>query len=48
MTLSDLFFLVSVLFVLAMAVSIAVSAIRGRWKAASRMGRFLGLFLAHV
>jgi hypothetical protein len=46
MTLSDLFFLLSVLFVLAMAVSIAVSAIRGRWKAASRMGRFLGLFLA--
>jgi hypothetical protein len=45
MTLSDLFFLLSVLFVLAMAVSIAVSAIRGRWKAASRMGRFLGLFL---
>jgi hypothetical protein len=46
MTLFDLFFLVSVLFVLAMSTRIAVSAIRGRWKSASRSGRFLGVFLA--
>jgi len=46
MTLFDLFFLVSVLFVLAMAVSATVSVIRGRWKAAGRLGRVLGLFLA--
>jgi hypothetical protein len=46
MTVFDLFFLLSVLFVLAMAGRIAVSAIRGRWDAVSRSGRFLGLFLA--
>jgi hypothetical protein len=46
MTLSDLFFLLSVLFALGMAVSIAVSAIRGRWKTAGIFSRFLGLYLA--
>jgi hypothetical protein len=46
MTLFDLFFLVSVLSVLVMMAGIAVSAIRGRWQAAGRSGRFLGLFLA--
>jgi hypothetical protein len=46
MTLLDLFFLVSVLFVFSMAVGIAVSAIRGRWKTVGRLSRFLGLFVA--
>jgi hypothetical protein len=46
LTLFDLLFLASVLFVVAMLLRIAVSAFRGRWTAASRSGRFLGLFLA--
>jgi hypothetical protein len=46
MTLFDLFFLVSVLFVFSMAAGIAVSAIRGRWKTAGRLSRFLALFVA--
>jgi hypothetical protein len=45
MTLYDLLFLASVLLVVAMALRIAVSAIRGRWTAVSRSSRFLGLFL---
>lgn len=46
MTLSDLFFLVSVLFVLVLSIRIAVSAIRRRWETARRVSRFLGLFVA--
>jgi hypothetical protein len=46
MTLFDLFFLISVLFALVMAVRIAVFAIRGHWQAAGRSSRFLGLFVA--
>jgi hypothetical protein len=46
MTLFDLLFLLSVLFIPVMAVRIAISAIRGRWRAASRSSRLLGLFLA--
>jgi len=46
MTVFDLFFLISVLFVLAMVGRIAVSAVRGRWKAANRTIRLLGLFVA--
>jgi hypothetical protein len=46
MTLFDLLFLVSGLFVVGMTGRIAVSAIRGRWDAAIRLGRLLGLFLA--
>jgi hypothetical protein len=42
----DLLFLVSVLFVLAMAGRIAVYLIRAQWNAATRAGRFLGLGLA--
>ena len=45
MTLSDLFFLISVLFVLAMAVRIAVSVIRVRRDAMVRSLRFLGLYV---
>jgi hypothetical protein len=46
MTLFDLFFLVSVLFVFSMAAGIAVSAIRGRWRTVGRLSRSLGLFVA--
>ena len=46
MTLSDLFFLMSVLFVLVLSIRIAVSAIRRRWQTTGRLGRFLGLFVA--
>ena len=46
MTLFDLVFLVSVLGVFGMVVTIAISAIRGRWKTASRLSTFLGLYLA--
>lgn len=46
MTLFDLFFLVSVLFVFGMAAGIAVSALRRRWKSAGRLSRFLALFVA--
>jgi hypothetical protein len=46
MTLSDLFFLVSVLLVFGTAAAIAVSAIRRRWKTAGRLCLFLGLFMA--
>jgi hypothetical protein len=46
MTLFDLFFLVSVLFVFGMAAGIAVSALRRRWTAVGRLSLFLGLFVA--
>ena len=46
MTLFDLLFLISVIFVLVMAVRIAVSAVRRRWDATGRLCRFLGLFVA--
>jgi hypothetical protein len=46
MTLFDLFFLISVLFALAMAVRIAISAIRRQWPTAARRTRMLALFLA--
>src|ERR1700693_5546998 len=45
MTLTDLLFLASLLFVLTMCFCIAVSAIRRRWKTAGRLGRILGVFL---
>lgn len=46
MTISDLIFLGSVLFVLIWCARIAVSAMRGRRGTAGRLARFLGLFLA--
>jgi hypothetical protein len=46
-TLFDLFFLISVLFVLVMAIRIAISAIRGRWQAAGRSILFLVIFLTY-
>jgi hypothetical protein len=46
MTIFDLFFLISVIFVLAMAIRIAISAIRRRWDTVGRRGRFLGMFMA--
>jgi hypothetical protein len=46
MTIADLFFLVSVLFVFGMTAGIAGSALRRRWKAAGRLCLFLGLFVA--
>jgi hypothetical protein len=46
MTLFDLFFLVSVLFIFGLATGIAVSALRRRWKTVGRLSRFLGLFVA--
>jgi hypothetical protein len=46
MTIFDLCFLTSVLFVLVMAIRVLVAAIRGRWQAAGRSTRFLGIFLA--
>jgi hypothetical protein len=46
MTLLDLFFLASVLFVVILCGRIAVSAVRRRWETTRRSGRLLGLFLA--
>jgi hypothetical protein len=46
MTLADLFFLASVLFVVVLCGCIAASALRRRWETASRLSRFLGLFVA--
>jgi len=46
MTLSDLFFLVSVLFVVTLCVRIAVSALQRRWETSRRLGRILGWFVA--
>lgn len=46
MTPTDLLFLASVLFVVSLCAGIAVSAVRRRWKAAGRLGRLLGGFLA--
>jgi len=46
MTLSDLFFLASVLFVVTLCLRIAVSALRRRWEATRRLGRLLGWFVA--
>lgn len=46
MTLSDLFFLASVLLVLVLSACVAASALRGRLKTAFRLARLLGLFLA--
>jgi len=45
-TLFDLFFLLSILFVFGGAAGIAVSAIRGRWKTARRLSLILGLYVA--
>jgi hypothetical protein len=45
MTLYDLFFLASVLFVLTLCICIAVSAGRRRWQATGRLGRLLGGFV---
>jgi hypothetical protein len=46
MTLSDLFFLASVLFVAILLIRIALSAMRRRWEATRRLTRLMGLFLA--
>lgn len=46
MMLTDLLFLVSVLFVLGMCIGIAVSAVRGRWGSTGRLGRILAGFVA--
>ena len=46
MTLPDVFFLASVLFVLFLCGRIAASALRRRWDTVRRTGRWLGLFLA--
>jgi hypothetical protein len=46
MTLLDLLFLASVLFVVILCGRIAASAWRRRWETATRLSRFLGLFLA--
>jgi hypothetical protein len=46
MTLADLFFLASVLFVVILGGRIAVSALWRRWETTSRLSRMLGLFVA--
>ncbi|HLY18954.1 MAG TPA: hypothetical protein VKR61_17110 [Bryobacteraceae bacterium] len=46
MTLSDLLFLASVLFVAILLVCIAVSALRRRWEMTRRLSRLMGIFLA--
>lgn len=46
MTLGDLFFLASVLFVVIWLGRIAVSALRRRWDTTHRLSRVLGIFLA--
>jgi hypothetical protein len=46
MTLSDLFFLASVLFVVVSLVRVAVSALRGRWDKTRRVTRMVGCFVA--
>jgi hypothetical protein len=46
MTVFDLLFLASVLFVATLCACIAVSALRRRWAAARRLGRMLGWYVA--
>ncbi len=46
MTLWDGLFLGSVLLVFVLSVRIAYSALRGRWALATRLGRWLGVFIA--
>ena len=46
MTIFDLLFILSVLFVVILLVRIAISALRRRWSSTLRLGRLLGGFLA--
>ena len=46
MTIGDLVFLVSVLFVVTLCLRVAISVMRRRWKTAGRLGRLLAWFAA--